>query len=508
MTIGLCSRNGQKATGIGMSGNRKLRKALLFLPVVLVILACAGTLGYGLWKNGAFLPRWIAWESGRICDQSGEYSVLLQHREVQVFWKDSVIWISPEGVKVQEAVSCDIDSDGQDELILLCWKIGRYGGHRPFWVKADEKKWSQHIFVYEYEQEGIKPKWMSSYIGQDVLHMAQNGKAAEKWRLWLTAPDGTVSSWMWDFWGFTKVDTDISFAVFGDLIAHEPIYRYGLLQKDFSFLFENFRELLKEKDVTVINQETPLTDNPGQYGDYPRFGTPAEVGQAVVDAGFDIVTCATNHALDRGAEGIYFTKHFFEEKGILCLGIQDEKQQNGGAYEILTRKGVSFALFNYTYGTNGIPIPEDSPGMVEMLEDEEKIRSDLEKAGQEADLVIVFAHWGTENSDQPDDFQKQWAQVFLDSGVDVVVGTHPHALQPVEVLTDETGHDMLIYYSIGNFLSAQPEKSCVKGGMAEFTVSLTENGYQVTEYDLTPLQIDWHEGGRYETMLRPDLRSH
>ena len=151
----------------------------------------------------------------------------------------------------------------------------------------------------------------------------------------------------------------------------------------------------------------------------------------------------------------------------------------------------------YTYGTNGIRIPDNNPYMVHLLDDEEKIKGDIGKAKSETDFVIVFAHWGTENSDQPDEFQKKWAQVFLDSGVDVVIGTHPHVLQPYEILKDDNGHEMLIYYSIGNYISAQSEKSCIKGGMASFTVSLTKEGYKITEYNLQPLMINWNEGGKY-----------
>lgn len=500
MTTNLTSRNGHKAIGINTNGNNRLKKALRLLLTILAVLAGIGTLCYVLWKRGTFLPHWIVWESREAYDQSGTYRIWLQGRRIQVFAQDKEIWFSPEDIKVQDALSCDIDHDRQDELLLLCWKVGRYGNHKPFWVDADENKWSQHIFVYEYAGDEIRPKWMSSYIGQDVVHMEENGKEIPQKRLWLTDTDGTVSSWKWDSWGFTKEETEISFAVFGDLIAHEPIYRYGLSQDgDFSFLFENVEKILAQKDVTVINQETPLTDDPAKYSDYPRFGTPAQVGRAIADAGFDVVTCATNHALDRGAEGVRFTKRFFEEKGVLCLGIQDGESQGGRAYEIVTRKGVRFALFNYTYGTNGIRMPDSASETVWLLEDEEKIRKELQNAKEESDLVIVFVHWGTENSEETDDFQKKWAQVFLESGVDVVIGTHPHAMQPVEVLSGEEGHQMLIYYSIGNFLSAQPEKSCIKGGMAEFTVSLTQKGYRVTEYDLVPLRIVWHEDGKYIT---------
>lgn len=131
---------------------------------------------------------------------------------------------------------------------------------------------------------------------------------------------------------------------FGDILIHEPIYRYGLSQGDFSFLFENQKDRLKEYDVTVINQETPFVKDPSAYSDYPRFGTPVEVEKAIKEAGFDVVTCATNHALDQGAEGVNVTKTLLQEDGITCLGIQKADEKEYRPYELLKRKGVCFAL--------------------------------------------------------------------------------------------------------------------------------------------------------------------
>lgn len=480
-----------------MDGNKRIKKAVL--PVMALVFAGAILFFlWFLWHDGVFLPRWITWKSGEFYDGTGKYEVLLDKKEVTIVYEDSVIWTSPDGVKVQAALSCDIDHDFQEELILLCWKIGRYGSHRPFWVEKDEKKWSQHIFVYEYQNGEIRPKWMSSYLGMDVVNMAVNGREAPKDRLLLTEPDGIISSWKWDSWGFTKEPTEVSFLVFGDNLIHEPIYRYGLRQDEsFGFLFENFRQLISESDIAVINQETPLTDDPAMYGDYPRFGTPASVGQAIADAGFDAVTCATNHALDRGAYGINFTKEFFDSQNVECLGIQAENETEYRPYAVLRRNGIRFALLNYTYGTNGISLPEENPNMVHLLEEEDKIREDIKNARAETDFVVVFVHWGTEYSQQTDEFQEKWAQVFLEEKADVVVGTHPHVLQPCEILRDEEGHEMLIYYSIGNFISAQTEESCVKGGLAEFTVSLTAAGYKITEYSLQSLTITRQEGGKY-----------
>lgn len=527
MTNRLQNRSGRKATVISMDWSeirKGIGKKIIEIAAVGVMLGLLCIHG----SCGNDLPRWIDWKRGTFSDVSGQYEITLKRKTLKVICDTSVIWTAPKDIKVQDAMFCDIDGDGTDELVLLCWKIGRFGASKPFWVEEDEETWSQHIFVYSYDGDQIKPKWISSYIGMDVAEMSatyysgvqtsdtteqssgislQAGDTTERNNrmvrnhLLLTDLDGKMSSWIWDSWGFTKEDTDISFVVFGDNLIHEPIYQYGLHKTDgsFAFLFENkdIQKAISTSDVAVINQETPLTDEPSKYSGYPRFGTPIGVGEAITDAGFDVVTCATNHALDQGVSGVSFTKEFFDSRDILCIGIQSEEEREYHPYEILVRGGVRFALFNYTYGINGVGISEEKSYMVHLLDDEEQVRADIEKAGYEADYVLVFAHWGTEYEEEPDEFQQKWAQIFLESGVDVVIGTHPHVMQPYEVLRDDSGHEMLVYYSLGNYISAQPEQSCVKGGMAQFTVSLTPDGYKITEYTLKPLVITRQENGKY-----------
>ncbi len=478
-----------------MTGNKLFKKFMIIIAAVSI----AAVL-YGMWRSGCFLPLWAEWNNRVLWDNTEEYQITLRHRSAAVRYHDEIIWSSPQEIKVQDILSCDFDGDGEDELLLLCWKRGRYGQHRPFWVEKDEKSWSQHIFVYEYQENQIKPKWMSSYIGQEVVSLSVKEEASSPCHLLLTDKADQITSWVWDSWGFAREPSSVSFTVFGDNLIHEPIYRYGLQNEgDFGFLFENMHELLSASDISIINQETPLVDNSSLYGDYPRFGTPLNVGEAIADAGFDVVTCGTNHILDRGAYGINTTWNFFEEQDILCLGIQPADNTAYHPYEILVKNEIRFAMLNYTYGTNGIKIPEENPNMVHLLENENQISEDIKNARSEADFVIIFVHWGTEYSETIDDFQEKWAQIFLESKADVVVGTHPHVLQPYEILEGPDGHQMLIYYSIGNYISAQREKECVKGGIAGFTVSLTPSGYQITEYSLQPLKIKWHKGGKYTT---------
>ncbi len=481
-----------------------VRKAGITAAVFLAAAAGMGAVLFLLWKGGFFLPRWITWESGTFFTENQsaqeQFEIRLEKKSVCILRENTCLWTSPAGIKVQSAVSGDIDGDGEEELILLCWKIGRYGRHRPFWVEKDERKWSQHIFVYEYGADGVTSKWMSSYIGPDVVRLSLDASIPTRSRLWLTQPDGRSSRWVWDSWGFSREETDVSFAVFGDNLIHEPIYRYGLQNGgSFDFLFDDVRNILDRNEVCILNQETPLTDEPARYGDYPRFGTPIQVGEAIADAGFRVVTCATNHALDRGTEGIQTTKHFFEGRDIVCLGIQTDEETEEKPYEVISANGIRFALFNYTYGTNGIRIPEENPYMVHLLKDEEKIRESIAKAKEETDFVIVFVHWGTEYAKKPDELQQKWTQIFLESRVDVTVGTHPHVLQPYTFLEGEGGHRMLVYYSLGNFMSAQNETSCIKGGVAEFIVSRTPTGCKVTACALRPLMITRQEDGRYTT---------
>jgi hypothetical protein len=466
--------------------------------IIAMAVIIPGILLYALWANGGLLPGWILWEKSSTLNAAGGYEISLSDRSVHVVCDGESIWDSPQGVKVQQVLSADIDRDGEEELILLCWKRGRFGEHKPFWIKKDERGWSQHIFVYQYAGDEIRPMWMSSQIGEDVVSMACVGKKSGERLLCLTDRMGDNGYWRWGSWGFAKETAEVSFVVFGDNIIHEPIYICGLNRGgNFDFLFEQVKEKVEESDISVINQETPLVRDPADYGSYPLFGTPIQVGEAVVQAGFDVVTCATNHALDRGAEGIHTTKEFFAGEDVLCLGIQTAEEAERKPYEMLSRHGMKFALFNYTYGTNGISAPEEYPDMVHLLENEKQIREDLQKAGEEADAVLVFVHWGTEYADNLDAFQEKWTEVFLEEKVDVVVGAHPHVLQPFEMLEGVDGHRMLVYYSIGNFVSAQPEKACVRGGMAYFTMVPGEEGQVVTEYGLSPLTIKWQEGGGY-----------
>lgn len=300
----------------------------------------------------------------------------------------------------------------------------------------------------------------------------------------------------------TNAVSSVSLVAVGDNLIHNTLISAGEQEDgtlNYTSFYEHIKNDISSADVAVINQETILGGSEFEYTGYPTFNSPWEVGTAAIDAGFDIFTCATNHALDKGYAGIEQECAFFDQHPeVVHVGTNDsEEDYNSIVY--YEKNGIRFAILNYTYGTNGIPIPESSPWCVNMM-DKDKITSDVNTARQNADAVIVFPHWGTENNTSVSDYQREYVQLFSDLGVDIVIGTHPHVLQPVEWVQNETtGKKMLVYYSLGNFISHQTSLNQLCGGMAEIKIEKRNDEVSITSAKLTPV-VCWYSssGGNYE----------
>jgi len=290
-------------------------------------------------------------------------------------------------------------------------------------------------------------------------------------------------------------DSKVTIVAVGDNLIHNTLISAGEKEngtRDYNSFYEDISQYIKPADIAVINQETILGGSSFEYSGYPEFNTPWEVGEAAINAGFDIFTCATNHALDRRSAGIEKELEFFSKHPeVVHIGTNaSEEDYNKITY--YEKNGITFALLNWTYGTNGIPIPSDKPYIVNMLS-EEKVRKDITEARKNADVVIAFPHWGTENSHEVDSQQKKYVQIFSELGVDIVIGTHPHVLQEVQwVENAETGKKMLVYYSIGNFISHQTNLNQMCGGMAEITVERKGGEIEITNAKLAPV-IDFYK---------------
>lgn len=293
------------------------------------------------------------------------------------------------------------------------------------------------------------------------------------------------------------VEPEINILMVGDILLHDNVQESGKLSDgtyNYDHLFANVAEDIQEADIAIANQEVILGGTEiGLYG-YPNFNGPYEVGDALAKAGFNVVLHATNHTLDRGKTALVNCMNFWKTNhaDVAVLGVFESQEAYDNNIYIHEQDGIKIAILNYTYGTNGMPTPSDMPFAVAMLE-EDKVLADLQKANEQADFVIVCPHWGTEYRHNQSQDQEYWAKLFLENGVDLVIGTHPHYIQPVEMFTNENGQQMLVYYSLGNFINSTSDSGRgtadrMIGGMAKVTVGKKETGeVYIKEYGVEPL---------------------
>ena len=293
------------------------------------------------------------------------------------------------------------------------------------------------------------------------------------------------------------IEPEIDLFMVGDILLHDNVQNSGKLADgtyNYDHLFANVKEDIETADVAIVNQEVILGGRELGLSGYPAFNGAHEVGDALIEAGFDVILHATNHTLDKGKKGLLRCMDYWKTKHpqAAVLGVFDSQESYENDIYVYEEDGLKIAILNYTYGTNGIPLPSDMPYAVALLE-EEKVISDLKKAEELADFTIVCPHWGTEYQHNQSKEQEQWANLFLEYGVDLVIGTHPHYIQPIEMLTNENGKEMLVYYSLGNFINSTSDSGRgtadrMIGGMAKVTVAKSEDGSAyIKTYDVEPL---------------------
>lgn len=458
--------------------------------------------------------------------------LVLENNFFSILKNNKVLWKTENEYKVKDFLYCDIDKDNKDEIMLLLWKKSKFGKNKPFFAYDDKNKWTQHIFIYDFDGNKIKPIWFSSYISVTVKDFyydedlqilnildTDNGRTRFKWQTWgLT---GINSSKLDYDKSHDTIIEELNINAFGDNLIHNQIYEYGIEEnnKSFDFLYENIKKELSVDKNTLnsINQETMFVEEYDKYSSYPSFGSPIEVGDAIINAGFNLITLANNHSLDREYKGVFTTYNYynnlwkerntikeeFKNREINHIGIVD-KENYKVPYKIINKGKLKISIFNYTYNVNKNEYTDFSKELpfVNDLRNERQVIRDLEEGVRKSDISIVYVHWGTEYNLEIDNFQKKWAKAFLQCGVDVVIGTHPHVLQKYEVLKDKDGHEMLIYYSLGNLVSFQKGMDRILGGEAKIKMALTNHGVKFINYDLKKLIT--HKQNKYVTVYLLD----
>ena len=307
------------------------------------------------------------------------------------------------------------------------------------------------------------------------------------------------------------VDKRIHIVATGDNLVQTAVYKNAQqlagdgVSYDFKPMYENVRHIIEGADVSIINQETLICN--GEYevsGSNFNFNSPVELGQDMIDLGFDVFTIANNHVLDKGVGGLSATLDYWDEKSqlndiVVCGAYRNEADANN--IRTMEVDGVTIAFLAYTEHMNGYKMPSDSEMRVILTDEEEIMEAQIREASEIADVVITAMHWGVEDTHVVSEDRKELAQKLVDWGCDVILGTHPHTAETMEYITREDGSRGFVYYSLGNFISAQTDNFNVVGEIADFTVVVDGETGDVTLEDVYAIPvINHYDDGKFSNM--------
>lgn len=282
-------------------------------------------------------------------------------------------------------------------------------------------------------------------------------------------------------------DITFTLATTGDIMCHntnfQDAYNSSTKSYDFSYYFTDVKKYLQEADITVGNLETTLSGAKRGYSGYPTFNTPEILAKNLKDAGFNLVTTANNHCMDKGYSGIESTIDFLDKADLAHTGTFKSKKDQETIL-IKNVKGVNIAFLSFTYGTNGIAIPKDKSYAVNLI-DKDLIKSQIELAKkQNPDLICVSMHWGIEYQTKANKEQQNLADFLFNNGVDVILGNHSHVPQQMEKRTikldDGTTKDGFVIYSLGNFMANQNKQYTCDSAILKLQITKHKGDGKIT----------------------------
>ncbi len=306
-----------------------------------------------------------------------------------------------------------------------------------------------------------------------------------------------------------KINSDsvktISFSFVGDLMCHSTQFNYAKIDSetfDFKPVFEPVKKYLSQSDFTLGNFETVTAGKEIGYKGYPEFNTPDEFVEALAFAGFDILLTANNHALDQRELGVKRTIEVIKNNGMKNVGTNKKGERR---FLVLRKNGIKFAILAYTYGTNGFILPDSSEYSVNIIS-RKNLREDLAQADSlKPDFIIVYFHFGTEYSREPDAFQLDYANYALRYGADVVIGSHPHVVQSVKKTNGVRIGESFIAFSLGNFISNQRWRYSDGGVILNFTIKKNFLKKEISMSEINYLPI-WVYKGTVDSAGRQGYR--
>lgn len=294
-----------------------------------------------------------------------------------------------------------------------------------------------------------------------------------------------------------ETDATFTMAAIGDIMCHNTQYMDAYNQEtgayDFSYVFEDISFYTKTADISIGSLETTFAGEEEGYSSYPTFNTPDSLAYELKSIGLDVLSTAGNHALDKGFDGLSRTIDVLDDADIAHLGTyKSQEEQDKVLFKYV--KGVKIAFINYTYGTNGITVPSDKEFCVNLI-DKDLIKKHIETAKEgNADIIVACMHWGSEYKTTPSTSQTELADFLFQNGVDIVLGNHPHVLEPMEkrtiTLEDGTTKDGFIIYSLGNFIADQNAKNTRNSVILNLTITKhTDGKVTIDKADYVPIYM-------------------
>lgn len=291
----------------------------------------------------------------------------------------------------------------------------------------------------------------------------------------------------------------------GDILMHNTVIAAGYSNGKYNYdaMFAPIKSIVTAADYAIINLESPLAGPNSGYTGYPLFNAPDELAASIKSAGFDLVTNANNHIMDRGYDGAVRTLDVLRQNGLDTAGVY-KSQQEKDTMLIKDIRGVKVGILAYGYDTNGIPLPAGKPYFYNQL-NEDNIIEDMAAMRPEVDILVLCLHWGVEYSPYPAEKQVELAQRLFEKGADVIIGGHPHVLQPAGLMT-VNGQKKFIIYSMGNSLGNQRGVERNSGVIVKlsFKKDLSTGNTQLQTFDYTPIFSNTYtENGRRQFQIIP-----
>lgn len=271
-----------------------------------------------------------------------------------------------------------------------------------------------------------------------------------------------------------KPSNELSMVLVGDCLIHRYVYTDASNNDgtySFSKMFTEVSDLIKDNDLAYYNQESNIGGKSLGLSAYPRFNSPEEIGDDMLNLGFNLISLANNHTMDKGEKGVINSVNYWKTKqGVYYTGEALSWEDRESNIKVLEKNGIKYAFFSYTTVTNGL-LPPTGKEYLTNIYSKEKAQNDINKVKDKADFIIVAMHWGEEYTTNPSANQKQVASDLSKMGVNLIIGNHAHSLQPVEMI-----NDTLVFYALGNFIAAQDTVDKQTGAIVSLNVKKDDNG--------------------------------